>query len=136
MDAIIIEQTLDDVENENFIQSLFEKALEAIPDVKKAKSPAIKRRLYESYGDKAFADPIHLKHPIINPDCMDTNEECYDCNLLLTTYYQLQKENANEELIDHIYDLLILNECATVKIKLESCDELIDLDTFVYYFAK
>ena len=137
---IILEKTTLDVEDPNLANNVFEEVLESIPTLKKLRSKVVRQKLFEDYGDSAFLDPYSLEFPIVNPDVKLTTETInkipYDCNLILSSYCHLKNTNGDEKMITKAKKLLNENLCPQIYVHLETLEEIIDIETILFYFKE
>lgn len=90
MKQVILEYSNEEVEKENFIESILYDILSSL-DVELLKeaflNKASMKKLHNKYGDKAFLIPEKLQYPIINPE---TGEK--DQGLLHAAYIDLKRK--------------------------------------------
>ena len=140
MNTIILEKSMIDLEGKYLPVELIREAINKIPYINKLNNITVRRSLFEKCGSAAFLYPEELKYPIINPDDFEAMESITpDCNLLLRAYYELKLESLSEskDLIEKANFLIQSCSCEREKIgvHLEGFEEIIELDTLLYYFC-
>ena len=128
---IIIEQELSNIDKHNFKDIILSEAITRLNNDKHFKSKIFRRRIQEECDNKAFLDSKNLKFPVVNPKTCDV-----DCNILLKSFYELQKTpmiSGKLEMIQEAKQLIQKHGCSkNIRIKFENNFE-VELDTLLFY---
>lgn len=132
MEPIILEHTVEETEDENFISNLLTEFAGRFDMPRLLRGRVAKQRLLEEHGEKAFLDPANLRHPVINPKSGN-----FDCNMLNKAYYELSTCNrpGSLDMKAKCKSIMEDNSCrVSATIKIQDGVEM-ELDHFLYYFA-
>ena len=129
---LIIEQTLSNFSDPNFKDILLTEAINKLNPMKHFNSKILCKKVQENCNGTAFLDSRNLKFPIVNPKTCDV-----DCNILLSSYYALQKSSksvGSADMLQEARDLIHKHNCRKgVKVKFEEENIEIDLDSLLFY---
>jgi len=128
---LIIEQKLSNFEEPNFKDILLTEAINKLNTLKNFNSKILCKRVQENCNGTAFLDSRNLKYPIVNPKTCDV-----DCNILLSSYYALQKSSKSvgtSDMLQEARDLIHKHGCRKgIRVKFEEDIEM-DLDSLLFY---